>query len=489
MNPDIYSYSTFPALGIQKPFLLHALEYFGFSQATPVQEQCIPKALSGENMIVQAKNGTGKTLAFSLIALETVDPKDKGVQVLVLTATHEIANQICDFFNELTYTSEVPIYTLLCCGGYSIKNTVQAIKEGVSIIIGTVGRVQHLSKTHLDLSNLKLLIFDEADKIATECRWLFESLPKICQILSFSATFNDLSEKFLKDKIPNPLDIKCSGNDTKLKELQEYYTLSTNNFQSKLLKLIEILNTIPFHQCIVFHNYKSAGKDLATRLRDHGFPSLNISSDLSQDQRIEVIRSLRFLGIKVLLSTDITSRGLDVLNVNLVVNFEFPKSKEVYIHRVGRAGRFGTKGVSVTLCANVEDIENVKAFSKVEDLIEFNKEGYIIREITEDEKKICEEMKYGKAEIEVGDEVEDGEWVNENDEENLEGRIKVLGDSGEDGWVDVPLEESPEKVFTLPVFMKDLEAAQCQLCRVGKYGRHCHCMTCKYNYEFITKYL
>ncbi|OMJ89677.1 hypothetical protein SteCoe_8129 [Stentor coeruleus] len=481
MNPDIYSYSTFPALGIQKGFLLQALEYFGFSQATPVQEQCIPKALSGENLIVQAKNGTGKTLAFSLVALETVDPNDKGVQVLVLTATHEIANQICDFFNEMTYTSDVPIYTLLCCGGYSVKNTIQAIKEGVSVVIGTVGRVQHLSKTHLDLTNLKLLIFDEADKIATECRWLFELLPKACQILSFSATFNEPSEKFLKDKISNPIHIKCSGDDTKLKELQEYYTTCTNNFQNKLTKLIEILNTIPFHQCIVFHNYKSSGKDLATRLRDYGFPSLNISSDLSQDQRIEVIRSLRFLGIKVLLSTDITSRGLDVLNVNLVVNFEFPQSKEVYIHRVGRAGRFGTKGVSVTLCMCSEDIENVNKFSKVENLTEFNREEYMIREITEEEKKLCEEMRLG--------EVEDGEWVDMNNIENAEDEIKVLGENCEDGWIDVPLEESPEKVFVVPVFMKDLEAAQCQLCRIGRYDRHCHCVTCKYNYEFIVKYL
>ena len=335
MNPDIHTTVTFSQLGVQKPFILKALEYFSFEIATPVQEKCIPKALLGENMIVQAKNGTGKTLAFVLIALETLEIENNSLQVLVLTSVREVASQICDFINEMTYNSEVPVYTLLCCGGYSRKDTISAINQGVHIVIGTIGRVKDLAQSVLSLKALKLLVLDEADKICTESEWLYDIIPKSCQILALSATFNSASENYLNNKIPNANILKCSGIDVKLSELQEFYTVCNNTSQSKITKILEILNSVPFTQCIIFHNFKGSGKDLATRLRDCGFPSLNISSELSQEKRIEVIRSLRFFSIKVMLSTDISSRGLDVLNVNLVINYDIPTKKENYIHRIG----------------------------------------------------------------------------------------------------------------------------------------------------------
>ena len=125
--------------------------------------------MSGENLIVQAKNGTGKTLAFSLIALESLDLSVNTVQILILTSVREVASQICDFLNEMTYCSDVPIYTLLCCGGYSRKDTISALAQGVHIVVGTIGRVKDLSDSHLQMQGLKILVLDEADKICTEC--------------------------------------------------------------------------------------------------------------------------------------------------------------------------------------------------------------------------------------------------------------------------------------------------------------------------------
>ena len=298
MNPDVYGTICFKDLGIQKEFIIKALDYFGFIYATPVQEQCIPKALLGENLIIQAKNGTGKTLAFSLIALEALNYEINTLQALILTSVREVASQICDFINEMTYLSEIPIYTLLCCGGYSRKDTINSINQGVHIIIGTIGRVKDLSNSCLKFKDLKLVIFDEADKICAECSWIYDKIPEDCQTLAFSATYNSVSENYLNNKLKNPIILKCSGDDLKLHELQEFYSICNNATQSKITKILEILNTIPFHQCIIFHNFKGHGKDLATRLRDCGFPSLNISSELSQEKRIEVIRSLRFLNIR-----------------------------------------------------------------------------------------------------------------------------------------------------------------------------------------------
>lgn len=450
MNTDVYGNTSFSQLGITKDFVLKALEYFNFVYATPVQEKCIPKALFGENLVVQAKNGTGKTLAFSLIALEILDTTQASVQVLILTSVREVASQICDFINEMTYCSDTSVYTVICCGGYSRKDTIKAISQGVHIVVGTIGRVKDLTNSYLDLSNLKLLVLDEADKICTEYQWLHHKIPQSCQILAFSATYNLAAENILLNSIKNPEILKISNGDLKLQELQEYYTVCSNTIQSKITKILEIFNKIPFHQCIIFHNFKGIGKDLAGRLRDCGFPSLNMSSELSQEKRIEVIRSLRFLNIKVMLSTDISSRGLDVLNVNLVINYEIPGTKEAYVHRVGRAGRFGTPGIAVTLCADENEVKLVNQFSLVANLDTFDPLKYTPRVLGEYETQLIQTQ---------------------------------------DEWVDVPPEESPDKIFTVPVIFDTLKSASCPLCSVNHGSVHCHCKVCKYNYSFIVEHI
>lgn len=450
-NSDVHTEISFPSLGISKQFLIEGLEYFGFKYATPVQVDCIPKALNGKNLIVQGKNGTGKTLAFTLVALETLERERCEVQVIILTSTREVASQIYDFINELSFTSDLPVYSILCCGGYSRKDTIKALKEGVHLIIGTVGRIKDLSTKFINLKSAKLIIIDEADKICTDLEGIISNLKESCQVLAFSATFNTQSEGYLMSKITDATILKASGNDMKLKQLQEFYSTCEDNFKAKLFKVLEILNTIPFHQCIIFHNYKSDGSDLANTLRDHNFPTLHISSELGQEQRIEVIRSLRYLKIKILLSTDLSSRGLDVLNVNLVLNFDFPGSKETYIHRVGRAGRFGTPGISVTLCGNGEKVRLVKEFSYVKELNEFRVGEYCMRDIPCEEKEVLEEAK--------------------------------------DGWVDVEHRETVENQFKYPVKIEELKGIFCELCRLNRFGEHCHCQECRVNYGFLSKYL
>lgn len=450
-NSDVQTQIELISLGLTQPFLIQALEYFSFKYATPVQALCIPQILNNQNLIIQAKNGTGKTLAFSLSALEKIDPHSVKPQVLILTSTREVANQINDIINELTYTCDPPIYSLLCCGGYSRKDTISALKQGVHIIIGTIGRVKDLASKEISLESLELLVLDEADKICTDLEAVFTKINKNCQILAFSATYTETAEKWLNRKMIDCKTVKVSGDDQKLKLLQEFYVDCEENFNKKLLKVLEILNSIPFHQCIIFHNYKIHGKDLAGVLRDHGFKSLNISGDLKQEQRIEVMRNLRFFQIRIMLSTDISSRGIDVHNVNLVVNFDFPVSKEVYIHRVGRAGRFGSPGISVTLCTSEDHKTTLNTYSTVHHISTFSKENYQI-----DENPI----------IPPEPTPEDPE-----------------------GWVDISPSESPSLKFTHPITLSSLQSIFCDLCQIPSLSKHCHCEVCRENYTFISKYL
>ena len=292
---------------------------------------------------------------------------------------------------------------------------------------------------------------DEADKICTDLEGIFSKISKHCQILAFSATYTETAEKWLNSKLSGCKTVKVSGDDQKLKQLQEFYVDADESFNKKLLKVLEVLNSVPFHQCIIFHNYRIHGKDLAGVLRDHGFKSLNISSDLKQEQRIEVMRNLRYFQIRIMLSTDISSRGIDVHNVNLVINFDFPISKEVYIHRVGRAGRFGSPGISVTLCTSGEHKAALSTYSTVHHLDSFSKESYQMDEIPE---------------IPPEGTLEDPE-----------------------GWVDISPSESPDLKFTHPVTMSSLKAIFCDLCSIPSLSPHCHCEVCRENYSFISKYL
>lgn len=172
----------------------------------------------------------------------------------------------------------------------------------------------------------------------------------------------------LKKTIENPEIIICPGQEDKLKQLKEYHAESDANMQAKITKVLYVLNTVPFHQAIIFYNNKGSGNDMAARLRGSGFPCLFISGDMPQEQRIEVMKNLRFFGIRVMLSTDLvifmqTSRGIDVLNVNLVINYDIPDRKDVYIHRIGRAGRFGTAGVAVTITSSPSDLCKLQKYS------------------------------------------------------------------------------------------------------------------------------
>lgn len=420
---------TFAQLGLSKQFLIEALKYFSFERPTPVQEMAVPLALQMRNAVVQAKNGTGKTLAFCLGLLELIDEGVECLQGVVVCPTREVALQVFDFINELSYSSASTIYTILCCGGYSRKETIKSLKEGVHIVVGTVGRLRDmLEHCFICLDQLKCFIMDEADALVASCVFLLRKLPENTVKLAFSATYTEPALSLLRAELAPAEVLKCSGEDTSLQNIQEFALPTENTVKSRITSTLKLLNKVNFHQAIIFCNAKATGDDLANRVRSGGFPCLFISGDLPQSQRLEVIRNLRYFSIRVLLSTDLTSRGLDILNVNLVLNFDVPVNKEVYLHRIGRCGRFGTPGLAVSLYTSAEDKTRLLSYAHALAEMSSWELTYEPNPLTEQEIPLLDSLRKDPLE-----------------------------------WADVP---------------------KCGLCALH-YKAHCHCAICIENYEHI----
>jgi ATP-dependent RNA helicase len=427
--------AEFEALGLNKKYVMDALQYFHFTSPSRVQTTAIPSMLAGKSVLVQGKNGTGKTLAFTCTLLQLLDDSDYRTQTIILSPTREIAAQTFDFINEMTFTAPHPIYTSLSCGGYNLRDNIKGLISGCQIVIGTPGRVIDLiKKRKLEMSRVARVVLDEADALVTmmDLKEFSQWLPPGCQILAFSATYSPSARAMLMDLFADVEEIKADGDEIRLSNLHEYHIVCKES--AKTASLLACLHTVTFHQAIVFYNAKTRGEQLAAELRNAGFPCLFVSGDMPQQQRIEAIRALRFLGIRVLLSTDLSSRGIDVLNVNLTVNMDLPVKKQIYVHRIGRAGRYGTAGVAVTMVTN-EQISALRDYSDTQDFSEYH-------EIPLNELLPEEEI-----------------------------QLKSL----ESGLI-LPL--SPQ-----------FEAPQvCALCAIDSQ-QHCHCSTCRSNYHTLVSYL
>jgi superfamily II DNA/RNA helicase len=459
--------SEFRRLGITKPYLHSALDYFSFITPSPVQVASIPLALSGSNLVVESRSGTGKTLAFCLSVLQSLQAHH-GVQVLILSSTREVASQIYEFLNEMTVNADPPVYSCLCCGGYSIADIIKVLREEVHIVIGTVGtvyagRVVDLVHRHkLHLKDVKVCVLDEADKLVSfkDIGRITALLPQTCQFLAFSATYDADSLTKLDSVVKSYQRVQISYETAT--QLQEYSMEVPDDFVGQLEALLGLLKSMDFHQAVVFYNQRPRARQIAATLRECGFPSSFISGSKSQKRRCEDIQALRFLGVRVVLSTDYASRGVDVLNINLVINFDIPREASTYTHRIGRAGRFGTPGIAVTFVSSACDRAVLCSYSSsAVDIGEFDRvsrrqDRWKPLDLLECEVLHMEALKAGKA---LETEAEEGEWmeVQENQafqglvDQALEGGAGIESGFGE--WVDVPEEESFLSRFTVPLFL------------------------------------
>jgi ATP-dependent RNA helicase DDX6/DHH1 len=330
--------------------LLERIEDVGYKFPSPVQIESIPHALKGRDLLVRSKNGTGKTASYIIPMLDRIDTGSLTVQAIVLVPIRELALQISR--NVKRMSKGLGIVSAPIVGGTSLQEDIIRVSNGVHVIVGTPGRVIDLIEKKVTvLGSSIMLVFDEADKLLDitfneSMNRLFELLPAKRQILLYSATFPVSVHGFVKAHMKDPVFLNLM-NELFLLGVKQFY--ASVKLSHKLFCLKSLLSTLRLEQCIIFCNGIKTVELLAMKITEMGMSCYFIHSHMSQEERNAVFHNFTRGNCKILVATDLITRGVDVPDVNCVINFDFPKSTESYLHRVGRAGRFGRLGISISL--------------------------------------------------------------------------------------------------------------------------------------------
>jgi len=320
----------------------------GYEKPSPIQEETIPIALAGRDILARAKNGTGKTAAFVIPCLEKVDPAKNTLQVLVLVPTRELALQTSQVTKELGKHLKVEV--MVTTGGTSLKDDIMRLYNPVHILVATPGRVLDLAnKGVANLSNCGLFVMDEADKLLSpEFQPLIEQvinfLPAERQILLFSATFPITVKEFRDKFLKRPYEINLMEQLT-LKGVSQYYAFVEE--RQKIHCLNTLFSKLQINQSIIFCNSVNRVELLAKKITELGYSCFYIHAKMLQAHRNRVFHDFRNGGCRNLVCSDLFTRGIDIQAVNVVINFDFPKNSETYLHRIGRSGRFGHLGLAI----------------------------------------------------------------------------------------------------------------------------------------------
>lgn len=357
---------------VLKPELSRAIADCGFEHPSEVQHECLPRALYGQDVLCQAKSGMGKTAVFVLAVLQQINHEapqegeeaENDVQCLVMCHTRELAYQIRRDFDR--FRKYMPtIRTAVFYGGVLIKKNIETLKtEKPQIVIGTPGRIKALVEAkHLNLGKLKFFVLDEADTMLAEIKMrrdvqqIFRTTPHEKQVMMFSATFTDETRTIAKKFMHNPHEIYITdGSKLTLHGLKQYYVQLEEKDKNR--KLVDLLDTLEFNQCVIFVKSVSRAKELNRLLGECKFPSIAIHSAIrDQEERLETYKQFKEFRARIIVATDIFGRGIDVERVNVVIQYDLAGSSDQYLHRVGRAGRFGTKGLAISFVSTPEDGE------------------------------------------------------------------------------------------------------------------------------------
>ncbi len=344
---------------------------WALNTATPVQEKVIPVILGQRDLIACAQTGTGKTGAFVLPILnKLIGKKDKHTDTLIIVPTRELAVQIEQQIQGFSYF--VPVESMAVYGGGNGSDwdsEIQALKNGTDIIIATPGRLlSHLKLGNVKFTNIKHLILDEADRMLDmgfidDIQTIISYLPEKHQTLMFSATMPKSIRQLAQKILHNPVEISLSVS-TPAEGIDQKAYLIFNEQKDKVIKHI-LVERKQYESIIIFTSTKSKITEIVRSLNRNGFPAQGISSNLDQDNREKVLRDFRSKQIRILVATDVLSRGIDVKEINLVINYDVPHDSEDYVHRIGRTARVNAKGEAITLVTQRE-IYNLK---KIEQLI------------------------------------------------------------------------------------------------------------------------
>lgn len=346
-----------------------ALDFMGFEEATPIQSKAIPVVMEGHDVIGQAQTGTGKTCAFGIPAVEMIDTKHQGVQVLVLCPTRELAIQVSEEFRSLCKYKK-GIKSLAIYGGQSIERQIIALKGRPQIIIGTPGRIMdHMRRHTLKFQNLKMAVLDEADEMLNmgfreDIDTIFAELPAERQTMLFSATMPKGILEIANLYMNNPEHVVTLQKEVTIDTIEQYYIEVRES--SKLELLCRLIDAKNVKLGIVFCNTKWKVDELCTSLQARGYSSEALHGDMKQRERDRVMNKFRKGQVELLIATDVAARGIDVNDVEAVFNYDIPSDSEYYVHRIGRTGRAGKKGVSYSFVfgRDIYKLKDIERYTK-----------------------------------------------------------------------------------------------------------------------------
>jgi len=343
---------------------LRAVTDCGFEHPSEVQHECIPQALLGTDIICQAKSGMGKTAVFVLATLHQINPVAGETHVVVLCHTRELAFQIQREYQRFSkYLPDVK--SRVFYGGVNIKMDTDAItKEVPHIVVGTPGRVLDLATREkgpkLSLNKVKNFVLDECDRMLSELSMrrdvqrIFTLTPHEKQVMMFSATLDKAIRPICRKFCQDPMEVFVDD-DTKLTlhGLQQYFVRLDEGEKNR--KLNDLLDALEFNQVVIFVSKVKRATELSRLLEECNFPSMFIHSGMKQEERIERFKEFKDFKKRILVTTDLFGRGIDIERVNIVINYDYPDETDQYLHRVGRAGRFGTKGLAISFVSTPLD--------------------------------------------------------------------------------------------------------------------------------------
>ena len=337
--------------------VLRGIYSYGFEKPSEIQSKAIKPIISGLDVIAQSQSGTGKTGTFVISALERIDESVEGVQGIIIAPTRELAIQIFDVCKNIgQYTKIKPV---LCVGGSNIIDSRRELDRGVIVVIGTPGRIiDMIEKNFLSPRMVRILILDEADEMLSDSflkqiRYIIEQLSNNTQICLFSATMPDEIVRITTHFMNHPQNILINPEMLTLEGIKQFY-INIQQENWKFTTFCDLYDMISISQSMVYVNTKKKAEWLREKLMDKSFTVSMIHSDMKPCERSSIMKDFRAGGTRILISTDLLSRGIDIQQVSIVINYDLPNNKECYIHRIGRSGRFGRKGVAINFITNKE---------------------------------------------------------------------------------------------------------------------------------------
>jgi translation initiation factor 4A len=348
-----------------KDDLLRGIYAYGFEKPSAIQQRGIMPILAGHDTIAQAQSGTGKTATFSISVLQSINLSHRATQALILAPTRELAQQIQKVVRALGDFLNVSSHA--CIGGTLVRDDINTLKHGVQIVVGTPGRVfDMVNRQCMILESVKLFILDEADEMLSrgfkdQIYDIFQHLPPKVQVCLFSATMPpeilDISNRFMRD----PVRILVKKDELTLEGIKQFY-VAVDKEEWKFETLCDLYETLTITQAIIYCNTRRKVDWLTDKMGQRDFTVSSMHGDMTGQERELIMKEFRSGSSRVLITTDLLARGIDVQQVSLVINYDLPANRENYIHRIGRSGRFGRKGVAI----NFVTVEDTRAMRELE---------------------------------------------------------------------------------------------------------------------------